>query len=203
MKLNSGFLFPLRRTEMIDQQLWSMGRAAGLFLVLGSAANVAGVLMFWIRGGASGGSPPSPAYYLWERSFIMAAVILTAIGFVLLEGQLQNTSSRVWARAGATAYLIAGILGIAAEALELTWRGQSFYPLIVVYVVLAFLAQLAIGGSLLQVGSVAAWLGWVTILWNIAWLVVLPLTTSRDIYFPVLHHVMPLLVGSALLWKTP
>jgi len=48
---------------------------------------------------------------------------------------------------------------------------------------------------------VAAWIGWVTILWNIAWLVVLTLFARRDIYFPVLHHVMPLVIGIALLLK--
>jgi hypothetical protein len=190
---------------MIDQRLWSSERAAGFFLVLGCAANLVGVLMFTFRGGASGGTPPGPAYYLWERGFIMAAVVLTAIGFMLLEEGFQNTRGRgrILARTGATAYLIGGILGIAAEALDLTWRRQSFYPLIVVYVVLAFLAQAAIGGSLLRASLIAAWLGWLTILWNVAWLVVLPLITPRDIYFPVLHHFTPLLLGIALLLRAP
>jgi hypothetical protein len=35
------------------------------------------------------------------------------------------------------------------------------------------------------------------------WLVVLPVITPRDIYFPVLHHVMPLMIGIALLSKAP
>jgi hypothetical protein len=47
----------------------------------------------------------------------------------------------------------------------------------------------------------AAWLGWVTILWNLVWLVVLPVITPRDIYYPVLHHFAPLLIGTALLWS--
>jgi hypothetical protein len=46
----------------------------------------------------------------------------------------------------------------------------------------------------------AAWIGWATIGWNLVWLLVLPLATPRDIYFPVLHHVMPLVMGIALLW---
>ena len=32
------------------------------------------------------------------------------------------------------------------------------------------------------------------------WLVILPLATPKDIHFPVLHHVMPLVIGIALLW---
>ncbi|MBI5034048.1 MAG: hypothetical protein HZB51_26295 [Chloroflexi bacterium] len=72
---------------------------------------------------------------------------------------------------------------------------------LVVYVVLAFLSQAVIGGALLQAGWVAGWLGWLTIVWNIAWLIVLPLITPRDIYFPVLHYFLPLLIGIALVWK--
>ena len=188
---------------MIDPRFWRIERAAGLFLVLGFVANLAGVLMFNIRDGTSGSAPPSPAYYVWERGFLMAAIVLTAIGFVLLEGHLHSTDGRVLARAGATAYLFAGILGVAAEALDLSRTGQNFYPLIVIYVVLAFLAQAAIGGALHQSGLLAPWISWVTIVWNLAWLVVLPLITPRDIYFPILHHLMPLLIGSALLRKAP
>jgi hypothetical protein len=38
-------------------------------------------------------------------------------------------------------------------------------------------------------------------LWNVAFLVVLPLTSPRDMYYPILHHVVPLLIGMALLLK--
>ena len=92
---------------------------------------------------------------------------------------------------------------MAAEALDLTRKEQSFYPLVVIYVVLAFLAQTAMGGALLPSGLLAAWIGWLTIGWNIAWLVVLLLFARRDIYFPVLHHLMPLMMGIALLWNVP
>jgi hypothetical protein len=192
---------------MIDQRVLSIERAAGFFLVLGFVANLAGVLMFTIRGGAGGDASPSHTFFVWERSVILAAVILTAIGFVLLEGHFRNTDGRVLARTGATAYLFAGILLVAAEALSLGLGeefGQRGYALFVIYVVLAFLAQAAIGGALLQAGLLARWIGWVTILWNLAWLVVLPVITPEDIYFPFLHHLMPLLIGSALLlWRAP
>lgn len=186
---------------MIDPQYWSIERAAGLVLVLVTVANLPGLLMFWIRGGHRGGAPRSHAHFVWERSFIMAGVVLTAIGFVLLEGPLQNTDGRVLANIGATAYLFGGVLLVAAEALSLTLGYEKLYSLIVIYVVMAFLAQAAVGGALLQSGLLAAWIGWLAILWNIAWLVVLPVTSPRDIYFPVLHHVMPLVIGIALLLK--
>jgi hypothetical protein len=137
----------MRRKLVIDLQYWSIERAAGFFLVFSFAANLAGVLMFLIRGGISG-IPPSHTHLVWERSFLMAAVFLTAIGLVLLDGHLQNTDGRVLARAGATAYLFGGILVVVGEALNLN-AGQNTYTLIVIYVVLALLAQATMGGSLL------------------------------------------------------
>jgi len=186
---------------MHHHPFWRIERAAGLFLVLGFVTNLAGVVMFNIRDGVNGGAPPSSDYYLWERGLFMGAVVLTAIGFVLLEGHLDTTAGRVLARTGAVAYLFAGILGVTAEALDLSGTGQNLYPLFVVHVVLAFLGQAAIGGALWQSRIVAAWISWATILWNLAWLVVLPLVTPRDIYFPILHDLMPLLIGVPLLWR--
>ena len=184
---------------MIDLQYWSIERAAGSCLVLGFVALLVGVLMFLSRGGLRGGTPPSRAYFVWERSFIMAAVVLTVIGFVLLEGYFQNTDGRVLINMGVTTYLFGGVLVVAAEALSLTLEFEKLYGLVVIYVVMALLAQAAIGSALLQSGLLPAWIGWVTILWNIAWLVVLPVTSPRDIYYPGLHHLMPLLIGIALL----
>jgi len=186
---------------MNHQSMWRTERAAGLFLVLGWAANFTGVLMFWFRDGVSGRMPPSPAYYTWERSLILAAVVLTVLGFVLLEDHPGLGDGRLLVRTGATAYLFAGILGVLYEVMELT-RTTPSYPLIVVSVVLAFLAQAAIGGGLRQARLLAPWIGWATILWNLAWLVALPLFMPRDIYYPVLHHAMPLLIGGALLRRS-
>jgi hypothetical protein len=69
----------------------------------------------------------------------------------------------------------------------------------VLYVVLAFLAQAALGTSLLQTRLVAGWVGWATIIWNLGWLLVMFIVRPRDIYYPVLHHVAPLIIGIAFL----
>ena len=184
---------------MIDVSFWSVERAAGFLLIVGSVAAFAGLMMFTLRGGHRGGAPPSHAHWVWERSFIMAAVVLTALGFVLLEGSFQNTNGQVLANIGATAYLFGGVLLVTAEALSLTLGYEKLYGLIVIYVITAFLAQAAIGGAFLQAGSLAVWIAWAIILWNIAWLVVLAVISRRDMYFPVLHHFMPLIIGIALL----
>jgi hypothetical protein len=129
--------------------------------------------------------------------------VLAAIGFVLLEEHLHTSDGRVLARIGATTYVFAGILGVVAEALGLSGWGRSLYPLIVVHVVLGFLGQAAIGGALRQARFLAPWIGWATIVWNLGWLVVLPMITPRDIYFPILHGLMPLLIGVPLLRSAP
>lgn len=184
---------------MGNRSFRQLDRDAGAFLLLGCAANLAGVLMFTFRGGHLGGVPPSSTYYAWERGSIMAAIGLTAVGFVLLDARLDATDGRVAARAGATAYLFAGVLGVTAEALSLRLPDEQVYPLIAVYVLTAFAAQAAIGGALLRARVLAPWIGWTTLVWNLAWPAVLPLISSRDIYYPVLHHFVPLLIGSALL----
>ena len=70
---------------MINRSFRQLDRDAGAFLLGGCAANLAGVLLFTFRGGHLGGVPPSSAYYACERGLIMAAIPLTAVGFVLLD----------------------------------------------------------------------------------------------------------------------
>ena len=186
---------------MTAQPFWSFQRTAGALMVAAILPLALGVILFLNRNGIGGGAPPSQALFVWERSFIMAAVVLTAIGLMLLDGYLQNSDGRTLVRVGAITYLIAGTLLVAAEAFGLSQGEKNVYALIVIYVVLSFLAQAAIGGALLQSKLLPAWIGWMTIVWNLAWLVVLPITTPSDMYFPVLHHLMPLLIGTPLLLR--
>lgn len=184
---------------MLTPQVESIERVAGLFLVLTIVTTGPGFAMFWLRRGHRGGPPRSHAHWVVERSSILSGVVLIAIGFTLLESAFQNTAGYVLANIGATAYFFGGVLVVAAEALMLTLRYEKVQGLIVIYVVMAFLAQAAIGGAVIQSELLAAWIGWATILWNIAWLIVLSIFSRRDMYYPILHYVMPLVIGIALL----
>jgi hypothetical protein len=84
---------------------------------------------------------------------------------------------------------------VAAEMSSLNKR-ERVYPQTVLYSVLAFLALVAFGVALLRTGLAA---GWLTVIWNLARLVVLPIISRRDIYYPGLHHAAPLLIGIARL----
>jgi hypothetical protein len=186
----------------MGERIWSIEFSAGTVLILSFVALAVGATMYWLRAGTRGGAPPSQIYFMWERSFIIAAVVLTALGLALLDGLLENSAGRVLARAGASAYLFGGVLVVTAEAssvsqgLHKDWSGQN-WALAIIYVVLAFLAQAAIGGSLLQAELLSPWIGWATVAWSIGWLLVFVIKRG-DIYFPVLHHVMPLFIGVAL-----
>lgn len=186
---------------MIDPQYWNIERAAGLLFVLSAVATFPGFMMFWQRRGHRGGEPRSHTHWVVERCSILSGVVLIAIGFMLLESALQNTDGFVLANIGATAYFFGGVLLVAAEALMLTLGYEKVYSLFIIYVVMAFLAEAAIGGAVIQSGLLAAGIGWATILWNIAWLIVLSAISRRDLYYPILHYVMPLVIGIALLLK--
>lgn len=138
------------------------------------------------------------SHVIWERGFVIGGVLATVLGLALLEDMLRAAGEPVLSRLGMVAYLFGAVVVIVAETAYLGKR-DWIYPQIVLYVVLAFLAQTAFGASLLQTGLVAGWAGWVTIIWNLGWLLVMLFVRPPDIYFPVLHHVAPLIIGIALL----
>jgi hypothetical protein len=43
-----------------------------------------------------------------------------------------------------------------------------------------------------------AWIGWTMLAWNLGWLIVLPLVSPGDRYYPILHFVPLLLIGVPL-----
>jgi hypothetical protein len=160
-------------------------RAAGVLLLAGAFANFAGVIMFSILG--------------TERGLLMAAMVLSALGFCLLDGRPYRPGTYVFMRLGVIAYLAGSIIGVVAETLELT--STAVYPMFVVYVTLAFVSQAAIGCALAMSELVPRWIGWTTAVWNVAWLAFLVLATPWDVYFPVLHLIMPVFIGVALILR--
>lgn len=185
---------------MKDLNIWNIQRTAGAFLVTAILPLALGIFLFFNRNGVGGDAPQSLALFVVERGLILTAVVFTALGFALLDAGLYETNGRILARWGASTYFFGAVLLVTAEALRLP-IGQVSYPLLVIYVVMAFIGEAAIGGALLQSQLVPAWIGWLTIAWNLGWLFILPITTPGDIYFPVLHHLMPLLIGISVLFK--
>jgi hypothetical protein len=170
---------------------------SGFSMVLAFIVFLAGGLLFISRPDTLAQDPTSSRFIV-ERILILTAVILTAIGLILLEEHLSKTAGGGWTRIGSHLYLMAGVVLLCAETLRLS-HWEQIYPLVVTYVLLAFLAQAAIGLGITQSEMLPSSVGWLTLGWNIAWLVILLLVTPADIYYPVLHHMMPLVMGLSLL----
>lgn len=185
---------------MPEQAYWSASRVAGGSLALAVVPLAVGIALFIGRGGLQGRAQRTPGLFILERGSTVSAVVLTALGFIVLETIFQGSPGRTAARIGAMAYFFGAVLLAAAEAMSLAQSGTVTYPLIVIYVALALLGQAAVGAAIVQSGLLPAWIGWTTIVWNLSWLIILPLATPADVYFPVLHHLMPLLIGVSLLW---
>jgi hypothetical protein len=175
----------------------------GTFLVLAFGALVAGASMYWARGGMRGDPPPNRTYHVTERSLLIAAVVMTAIGLVLLSDLLLPTAGGALARAGAVGYGFGGVLVVTVEASTLGQaldhdQSEQLWALAVVYVVIALLAQTMIGAALLVAGLLPAWICWATVGWNIGLLVIYGVKRG-DNYIPFVHHLMPFVIGVALL----
>lgn len=111
---------------------------------------------------------------------------------------MRAAGDLIFGRLALVTYLIGATVVVVAELSYLHNR-EWVYPQIVFHVVLAFLAQAVFGVALLQTGLVAGWAGWATIIWNLVWLLILVIASPRNMYFPALHHVAPLVIGIALL----
>jgi hypothetical protein len=185
---------------MESQGIHATPRLAGVLLISCFFVFLIGGIMFWARNGMAGQPAPSVAYLALERGGVMAAAVVTALGLLLFAALVGDAHAHALlpARLAAATYAAATVLLLVGEA-SLLRSGRFPYALIVAYVVPAFLAQAAFGIVLLRTGFLSVWVGWAAIVWNLGWLVVLPLVTPADIYFPGLHHPIPLLIGIALL----
>ena len=187
--------FPTNVVVPATTDVHRMSWSAGVLLLIAAAANLAGVVLFFLRNGVAGGQPPSYGYLIAERGLLMAAMLVSALGFCLLGDDQRRRSALL--RVGTLGYLAAGVVGVVAETMTLVDRAA--YPTTAAYVVLAFLTQAVIGLALARSELVAPWVGWLTLVWNLAWLVGLSLGSPGDIYFPILHLLMPIPIGIALL----
>lgn len=140
----------------------------------------------------------TPGYLRWERGFVILALLTNVGGLVLLKDVLAANGEFIISQLALITYLIGAVIVIISEMTYLH-NGEWITSQIALHVVLAFLAQAAFGVALLQTNLVAAWVGWMTIIWNLAWLGVLIIFSPCDIYFPALHHIAPLVIGIALL----
>jgi hypothetical protein len=173
---------------------------AGWLLILSGVLFVPGGLLFTGRAILKWPAAQSQGYLYWERGLIMAAILVAALGFVLLEGLLKAGGDGILAPIGMVIFLIGTGLVFIAETATIS-RQEQVYALVVVFIILIFLGEAAFGASILRTGFLPHWVGWVTVIWNLAWLVILPVARPQDMYYPWLFYVAPEMIGIMLLFR--
>jgi hypothetical protein len=183
---------------MFSRQFWTERWITGALLVLSVLLLIPGVVLYINRDNTPilGTVAEANALFQLERYFVLTSVIVSTLGLVMLETLLRGAGDRIFARLGMVGFLFGAVLIVVVEALILN-RQQIPYALGITYETLAFLSQAAYGASLLQTRLLPKWLGQASIVWNIGWLVVLTLANYH--YIPLLHALMPLLIGILLL----
>jgi hypothetical protein len=154
----------------------------------------------------------------WANIFMGAAAVILLAGLTMLTTLLEGANERVLSRLGWVGFIVAAILWVIFSAFRavVTVRaaqemaasdatgavppyyepmGQWASALFYVYALLGFLALAAYGGSLLQVGLLPAWAGWVTLIFSIAMLILLLIMGDT---LPAFHYFPGLLLGILL-----
>lgn len=179
--------------DVISEQV-----VAGWLLILSGMIFVPSGLLFTGRVILKWPLAQSKSYLYWERGLVMGAVLVATLGLILLERLLENAGDRVLPPLGMTIFLIAAVLVLTAETFSLHEQEYIYTP-IVAFVILAFIGQALFGAAILRTGFLPAWVGWATVIWSLAWLIILPIARPQDVYYPWLHYVAPLVIGFALL----
>jgi len=152
----------------------------------------------------------------WANVFMGAAAVILVAGMTTLTSILEVAGERVLSRLGLVGLLVAAVSWVVFSAFRASvpviaagetvamgtvppyyeplaqWASALFY----VYAVVGFLALATYGGSLLQVGLLPGWIGWATIGFSIAMLILLFIMGDT---LPLFHYLPPLLIGVALL----
>ena len=183
---------------MVAKDLLSEQVVAGWLLILSTQIFLVDGILYTGRAIWKWPAGKTHRYFLWERGFVIAALLVVVLGLNLLEGMLKVAGDRILAPSGMVLLLVGAAAVIFSETFFIS-RQEWIYAPTVVFVILAFLAQAVFGAALLRTSLLPGWIGWATILWNLGWLIVLPIARPKDMYYPWLHYVAPLLIGIGLL----
>ena len=141
---------------------------------------------------------------------------MTVLGLALFTVLLAGAGELLLAPLALVAFAFGAVLWVLDIALYLSvtvWlakkstEGAAIPPLYIaitewretllrLFTVLALLSIAAFGWAILRTGLLPSWIGWISIIWSLFWLVHLFITKTT---IPIVHHVMPLVIGIALL----
>ena len=180
---------------------WLTARSVtGGLLLAATTLVLVGILMFNYRVFLHGPLGARPWFFQWERGLILSGFLVTALGLAGLKRLLQQAGDPLLADVGLTAYGLGAVLLVLVEVAWLTaagWPDRLTGTLTRIFVMLSFVAQATFGVAVLRTGLLPPWLGWTTVIWHLAWLVLM--LGARDPYYPFMHLQLPLLAGLWLL----
>lgn len=175
--------------DLLSKQVFS-----GWLLITSFLIFFAGGMLFTGRAIWKWPAASTPAYLYWERGFVMAAMVALTLGLTLLERRLEAAGEVLVAPAGMVIFLVGAVLILTAETFFIGHQEWN-YATVVVSVILTFLGEAVFGAALLRAALLPGWVGWATIIWNMGWLIMLPIARPNDMYYPWLHYMAPLLIG--------
>lgn len=181
--------------DILSQQV-----VAGWLLILSGMIFLPSGILYTGRAIWKWPAAQSRSYLYWERGLVMAAILVAALGFILLAPLLESAGDRILPPLGTAIFFAATVLILTAETFSLHLQTYVYAP-VVAFVILAFIGQALFGVAILRTAYLPGWVGWATLSWNLAWLVILPLARPQDIYYPWLYYVAPLIIGIALLTR--
>ena len=155
---------------MERKMFFSELRLTGMMLIFSSLIFLVAATLFTIRFIWELPISNTPAFSLWERGFVIAALLAVLLSFTQLKKVLEAAGDSILASTALVLFLVAAILAVVAETMSFP-SDDIIYPPIVAYVILSFLGQAVFGIALLRTGLLPTWAGWVTVIWNLAVLI--------------------------------
>jgi hypothetical protein len=157
--------------------------------------------------------------FQWSFSLIISGIIVTLLGLAMLTMLFRDAGDTTFSYLALIAFqfgdillviFIAFPLGIAPLAAQETARTgivPEYYvqltlwtqPLFVLYTILAFSALAAYGGAILSTHLLPHWVGWLSIVYGLAGLILAGFTGGN--VPPFLNHLIPIVIGVLLLLR--
>jgi hypothetical protein len=182
--------------ELISEQVvagWLLILSALIFLPAGILYSGRAIWQ-WPRAQTQG-------YLYWERGLVIAAILVATLGFLLLTQRLESAGDRIVAPSAMLLVMVGTVLVVTAETYYLSQQ-QWISAAVSVFIFLSLLGQAAFGASILRTSFLPGWVGWISVAWGLAWMIILPVARSQNMYYPWLHYVVPLIIGISLLVRS-
>ncbi len=214
---------------MMKSTFWTQRRFTAIALIVGCLLFLVGASMPLTdtKGNFIWGLPPRewlrvifahPTLWQWNNILFISGVVVTILGLILLTMLFRDAGDRAFSQLGLVAFVFGAVLWVIILAFRLSidpWAAQEtartavlpdFYvpltlwthALLLIYTILAFSALAAYGAAMLSTRMLPHWVGWLTISYSLAGLGLLAATGDAP---PLLHHLLPLLMGILLLLR--